>query len=59
MMSSLWNTSKKSRIGACYEPEESTEESDNKNSSITTMESFFEDNISESMKEFRKIMWDA
>eukprot|EP00957_Ditylum_brightwellii_P176442 13436167-Ditylum_brightwellii.AAC.1 len=56
MVSSLQNTSKESRIGAYYEPEESTEELEDDNSFSITMESFFEGNSSEAMKEFRKVM---
>eukprot|EP00957_Ditylum_brightwellii_P156742 11930384-Ditylum_brightwellii.AAC.1 len=51
MVSSLQNTSKESRIGACNEPEEETEEVDNDKSFNTTMESFFEGNNSLAMKE--------
>eukprot|EP00957_Ditylum_brightwellii_P084829 6449989-Ditylum_brightwellii.AAC.2 len=56
MVSSLQNTSKESRTGGCHESEESTEKLDDGNSSITTMESFFEGNSSEAIKEFRKII---
>eukprot|EP00957_Ditylum_brightwellii_P141756 10800944-Ditylum_brightwellii.AAC.1 len=57
MVISLHSTIKESRIGACHGPEESTAELEDNNSSSTTMESFFEGNIREAMKEFRKMMW--
>eukprot|EP00957_Ditylum_brightwellii_P035218 2670766-Ditylum_brightwellii.AAC.1 len=56
MVSSIQNTSKESRVGACHKPEEPTEELEDSNSSSTIMESFFEGNSNEAMKEFMNMM---
>eukprot|EP00957_Ditylum_brightwellii_P180995 13788959-Ditylum_brightwellii.AAC.1 len=55
MVNSLQNTSKESRIGACYEPEESTEELEDDNSFSTTMESFFEERINKKEDKFKSL----